>query len=69
MLYNACSVANIPRGVLGTRVNADTCPIRVDRQIRFEDGYLQMWKFLNPGSKSCGFKNVWICVDGVLLFS
>ena len=48
MLYNACSVANIPRGVLGTRVHADTCPIRVDRQIRVEDGYVQMWKFLNP---------------------
>ena len=33
---DACSVANIPRGVLGARVNPDTCPIRVDGQIRFE---------------------------------
>ena len=24
-LYDACSVTNIPRGVLGTRVNPDTC--------------------------------------------
>ena len=31
-LYDACSVANIPRGVLG---NPDTCRIRVDGQIRF----------------------------------
>ena len=29
-LYDACSVANIPREVLGTRVNSDTCWIRVD---------------------------------------
>ena len=34
-LYNVCSVANIPRGVLGTGVNPDTCRIVVDRQIRF----------------------------------
>ena len=34
-LYDACSVANIPRGVLGTRVNPDTCRICVDGQIRF----------------------------------
>ena len=31
-LYDACSVANIPRGVLG---NPDTCRILVDGQIRF----------------------------------
>ena len=30
---DACSVANIPRGVLGTRVNPDTGRIRVDGQI------------------------------------
>ena len=35
VLYDACSVANIPRGVLGTRVNPDTCRISVDGQIRF----------------------------------
>ena len=29
-LYDACSVANIPRGVLGTRVNPDTCRISVE---------------------------------------
>ena len=34
-LYDAYSVANILRGVLGTRVNPDTCRIRVDGQIRF----------------------------------
>ena len=28
--YDACSVVNIPRGVLGTRVNPGTCRIRVD---------------------------------------
>ena len=39
-LYDACSVANIPRGVLGTRVNPDTCRISVDGQIRFESGYV-----------------------------
>ena len=43
---DACSVANIPRGVLGTRVNPDTCRIRVDGQIRFEYGYVRTWKFL-----------------------
>ena len=30
---DACSVANIPRGVLGTRVNPDTGRIRVDGKI------------------------------------
>ena len=30
--YYYCSVANISRGVLGTRVNPDTCRIRVDVQ-------------------------------------
>ena len=39
-LYDACSVANIPRGVLGTIVNPDTCRISVDGQIRFESGYV-----------------------------
>ena len=39
-LYDACSVANIPRGVLGTRVNPDTCRISVDEQIRFESRYV-----------------------------
>ena len=41
---DACSVANIPRGILGTRKNLDTCEIHVDEQIRFEYGYV--WKLL-----------------------
>ena len=36
-LYDACSVANILRGVLGARVNPDTFRIRVDVKI-FETG-------------------------------
>ena len=44
-LYNACSVANIPRGVLGTKVNPDTPLIRVDGQIWFEYGYLWSLKY------------------------
>ena len=44
-LYDACSVANIPRGVLGTRVNSDTCGKRLDTQIRFKYGYVTTWKF------------------------
>ena len=59
-----CSVANIPGGVLRTRVNPDTCRIRVDGQIRFEYGHVWTWKFLNPERKSCGFKNIRISVDG-----
>ena len=31
-------------------------------------GYLWTWKFLNPERKSCGFKNIWIRVDGALVF-
>ena len=30
--YYFCSVANISRGVLGNRVNPDTCRVRVDVQ-------------------------------------
>ena len=57
-LYDACSVGNIPRGVLGTRVNPKTCRIRVDGQIRFESGYVWTWKFLNWERKSCGLKSI-----------
>ena len=32
-LYDAC---NVPRGLLGTRVNPDTCRIRVDGQTRLK---------------------------------
>ena len=48
---NACSVANIPGGVLGTRMNPDTCRLRVHGQIRFEYGYVWTWKILNQGKK------------------
>ena len=37
---DACSVSNIPSGVLGNRNNPDMCRIRVDGQIRFECGYV-----------------------------
>ena len=53
--FHACSVANIPRGVLGTRVNPDTCRIRVDGQVRFEYGYV--WKEKVADSKMSGY--VW----------
>ena len=62
--YNACSVANFPSGVLGTRVKPDTCRIRVDGQIRFDHGYVWTWKLLNPERKSCGYKNIRMHVDG-----
>ena len=48
MLYNVCSVANIPRGVLDTGVNLDTCWIGVDRQIRF------WWSFESTHPHQCG---------------
>ena len=41
-----------PRGVLSTRMNPDTCRIRVDGQIRLEYGYVWMWKFKNPEKKA-----------------
>ena len=47
------------REALGTRVNPDTCRIRVDGQIRFECEHLWMWKFFNPERKSSEFKNMW----------
>ena len=62
-LYDACSDANIPKRVLGTRKNPDMCRIRVDGQIRFEHWYEWTWKFLNPERNSCGFKNIRIRVD------
>ena len=61
---NACFVANIPRGVLGTRMNPDTCRLRVHGQIRFECGYVWTWKFLNPERNSYEFKSIRIRVDG-----
>ena len=60
---DACSVANIPRGVLGIRVNLVTCRISVDVQIRFDYGLLVD---VNPERKSCGFKNIRIRVDRAL---
>ena len=65
-LYDACSDASIPKRVLGTRVNPDTCRIRVDGQIRFEYGYLWTWKCLNLERNSCGLKNIRIRVDTCL---
>ena len=53
-------VPTIPRVVLGTRVNPDTCRIRVDGQIRFESGYV--WTY--PERKRCGVKNIRIREDG-----
>ena len=50
-LYDACSVTNIPRGVLSTRVNPDTSRLRVDEQIRFEYGCVWTWKFLTGKKK------------------
>ena len=58
---DACSVANIPRGVLGIRVNLVTCRISVDGQIRFDYGLLVD---VNPKRKSCGFKNIRIFWTG-----
>ena len=49
--YDACSVANILRGVLDTRVNR----IRVEGQIRFEYGYAWTWKCLKLERKFAGF--------------
>ena len=43
-LYDACSVTNIPRGALGTRVNLDTC-----RRAN------SIWKWI-----LCGRGNFWI---------
>ena len=53
-------VPTIPRVVLGTGVNPDTCRIRVDGQIRFESGYV--WTY--PERKRCGVKNIRIREDG-----
>ena len=61
---NACSVANFPSGLLGTRVKPDTCRRRVDGQIGLDYGYVWTWKLLNPERKSCGYKNIRMHVDG-----
>ena len=70
-LDDACSVANIPRGVLSTRVHPDT-RIRVGfvwtGKIRFEYWYLWTWKFLNSERTSFRLKNIGIRVDGALGF-
>ena len=52
-LLCACSIYNIHRGVLGTTVNPDTCPIRVDGRIRFEYATCGREFFLNPQQKIC----------------
>ena len=46
-------VANIPRGILSTRVTLVTCRMRVDGQIRFEYEYVWTWKFLNSERSRC----------------
>ena len=68
-LYDACYVANIPRGVLGTSQK---------EWIRIRVGYVWTGKFhlnsdtcgrgnfFNPERKSCGLKNIRIHVDGAL---
>lgn len=45
--YDAYSVANIPRGVLDTRVNLDTCGLA-------NSICAWTWKFLKPERKSGG---------------
>ena len=65
-LFVAFRVANIPRGILGTRVTPVTCRMRVDGQIWFEYEYVWTWKFLNPERKICGFKNIQMSVGGAL---
>ena len=69
--YDAYSVANIPRGVLGTRVNqsesgyvSDKCRIRVDGQIRFAYGYGVDVEIFESGKKKLRFKYIRILVDG-----
>ena len=62
--YYCFSVANISRGVLGTRVNPDTCRIRVDVQNSIWIRMVWTWKCLNPERKSCELKNILIHVDG-----
>ena len=58
--YDACSVASIPRGVLGTRVNPDTCGMANS-----------IWEWIRVDVKnfelernSCGFKNIRIRLEG-----
>ena len=52
--FDACSVANI--GVLGTRVNPDTCQSRVDVEI-FESGKkkLRTQKYLDTCGRGLSF--------------
>ena len=54
-LYDACSVANIPRGVLGTRVNLDH--LDKIRMIRVSVGYLWTSK-LDLNTDTCGRGNL-----------
>ena len=48
-LYDACSAANIPRGVQWIGLNTCTCGRGI---------------FFNPDQKSCGFKNIRVRVEG-----
>ena len=65
-LYVAFPVANIPRGILSTKVTPVMCRMRADGQIRFEYGYVWTWKFLNPERKICGLKNIRMRLGGAL---
>ena len=59
VLLCACSIFNIHRGVLGTTVNPDTCPIRMDANFfRSATKNMRIQKYpdmcgrgLRPGSK------------------
>ena len=57
LFYNACSVANFPSGVLGTRVKPDTCQIRVDVET-FESGKKKLWIQKHPDACWGGLKLV-----------
>ena len=61
-IYREYSRLSVKRNICGFK----HIRIRVDRQIRFESGYVWTWKFFTPERKSCGFKNIRMRVDGAL---
>ena len=66
-LYDACSVANIPSGVLGTKVNPDTCRISLDGHcIRFEyAGNLEVdVEIFESEKKEFRIKYIYIYISG-----
>ena len=68
-LYDACYVANIPRGVLGTS-QKEWIRIRVryvwTSKFDLNSDTCERGYFFNPERKSCGFKNIRIRVHGAL---